>query len=287
MEPVELIGEARAFESHLVSHFDGHNLAMPPMPHVAERVLKKLRDPKCGMIDVAQVLSEDQVTAADVLRLVNSPLYRGAYKISTLQGAVTRLGTHVLRTLMLHQSLRAVTFPKNPDAQGLAQLIWRRSLASACVMRELSLLVELDAEDSFMLGLLHDIGNVLVLRIVCDQELISHRWLDEQTFEYVCYETHQEFGELVADKWQLPDSIKAIVASHHTLPMDDDPFARQRRLTIVSDMICQMLGFGPPRQYDLLATEAVQALGLDAQSDFHRVLATLPEKIEETISHIG
>jgi HD-like signal output (HDOD) protein len=277
----------RSLEARLVSYFDGHDLTMPPMPRVAERVLKALRDPKCSMTELAKVLSEDQVTAADVLRLVNSPLYRGAYKITTLQGAVTRLGTQILRTLMLHQSLRSVMFPKKSEAHGLARMLWSRSLASGCVMRELAPLIQMDGEDAFTLGLLHDIGSVIVLRTVSEQESVSHHWLDEEVFEYLCYETHQEFGELIAEEWQLPETIKAIVASHHSAPAADDPLAKQRWLTLFSDMICQMTGYGPPRQYDLLASEPAWALGLAEHPDTVRVLRALPDRVSSTLTHLA
>jgi HD-like signal output (HDOD) protein len=286
VEPVELSGEARALEQRLISKFDGHDLQMPPMPRVAERVLATLRDRECGMVEVAKELGEDQVSAANVLRLANSPLYRGTYDVTTLQGAVTRLGAQVIKTLMLHQSLRSITFPKKSGAHELAKALWYRSLAAGSVMRSLAPLVGMDEEDAFTLGLLHDIGNVIVLRSTCDQEAVTHSWIEADTFEYLCFETHQEFGELIANQWQLPDSLRAVIVDHHRAPGPNDPLRTERRLIILTDMICQMLGYAPWREYDLLQTDVVRKLGLTEDRRFHKALQGLPGQIEETLASL-
>ena len=152
--------EARALENALVSQFDGHNLSVPNLPRVPELVLRQLRSRKCDFGKVAEAIAEDQVTAGAVIRMANSPIYGGMNKISALQPAVTRLGLNALRTLMMQQSLHAATFHGRGGDKELASMVWNRALASAWVMRFLGPLVELDEEEAFLLGLLHDIGTV-------------------------------------------------------------------------------------------------------------------------------
>ncbi len=109
-ERPDLCAEALALENVLVSHFDGHGLDIPPMPRVPNMVLKRLRDRDCDFRVVAEDIAEDQVIAAAVLRIANSPLYRGLDKITQLPAAVTRLGNKGVRTLMMHVSLHAAVF---------------------------------------------------------------------------------------------------------------------------------------------------------------------------------
>ncbi len=273
--------EIRVVEELLVSHFDGHDLAMPPFPQVAERVLKQLRDRKCNMTQVANLIAEDQVTTASVLRMANSPLYRGLDKITSLQQSVTRLGANAVRTLMMHHSLKAAVFGKKSSNESLIDLVWGGSLASATVMRTLAKFTGIDAEDAFLIGLMHDIGNVIVLRTVTEEERRFRMTIDVRSFEYLCHVSHQEFGELVADAWKLPERVKALICDHHTYPAIDDPLRTERLMLIVTDMINQMLGYGPEAQYDLLGTRAVEDLGLLNSPLFGRCLAELPLKIEE------
>ena len=69
--------EARALENALVSHFDGHDLTIPSLPRVPEGVLRELRSSDCDYGKVAGLIAEDQVIAAAVIRMANSPIYGG------------------------------------------------------------------------------------------------------------------------------------------------------------------------------------------------------------------
>ena len=260
-----------------------HNLQMPPLPHVVERVLGKLRDPKCSLGKIADMIAEDQVVAGSVLRMANSPLYRGLNKITALRPAVTRLGSRALQTLMMHESVRSTMFAGAGSYTEYAKLVWKCSFAGACIMREFSRFSGIDPEDAFLIGLLHDIGDVIVLRIAHGQRKLSQYELDIDTFDYLCAESHQEFGELVADAWKLPTSLKSLIADHHRVPADDEPQRTERLLLQVSDMCCSLLGYAPHVGYNLLESHAAQALGLVDRPGFIQMLTDLPEIVDETV----
>ena len=288
LEPVEvkrpdLSGEARALENLLVSHFDGHDLSLPPLLHIAETLLPKLVDKDCDMKSIAIGIGEDQVIAAAVLRMANSPLYRGLNRIKTLQPATCRLGLRALRTLLMHESLRSAMFIEKGGNSEWARRIWRRSLASASIMRGVSDFCSVDKEDAFLIGLLHDIGNVIVLRVVCRARSTFTYEIDDDTFNYLCHECHQEFGELIADSWSLPPHLKAIISSHHTYPAADDEFREQRLLVHITGMINSLLGYAPFAPFDLLESRAVKDLGLDGGEDFVTFLETLGDEVYDTV----
>lgn len=283
-ERPELTLHARAFENVLIANFDGHNLTMPPMPRIMERVLTLLRESTCDFDKVAEIISEDQVHAAAVLRLANSPLYRGMQEITGIKPAITRLGARALRTLMMHMAMKRATFTSRGGFREISELIWRRSLAAACIMRGLSRFTGTDPEDAFLIGLLHDIGNVIVLRLAQQETEAHHYEIDLDEFEYFCHESHQEFGELVAGEWKLPERLRQLIADHHGYPADDDPLRSDRLLLQLTDMINSMIGYGPPVQYDLLRTPHVEALKLGDREDFFTFLAGLPDELDETMA---
>lgn len=291
VEPVEperpnLSTEARAIESLIVSHFDGRDLSMPALLPVAEMALSRLRDPRCSLPEIGEVISSDPVVSGAVLRMANSPLYRGLDRITSLGSAVTRLGTNALRTLMLHESVRAAMFERRGGDPMLADHIWRQSLAGAVIMRGLSEFTAIDPDQAFLVGLLHDIGNVIVLRIVQAEELADGQPLEVFAFDYLCHESHQEFGELVADAWHLPSDLKSLIANHHHFPASDDPLKTERCLIIASDMIASMLGYGPETTYDLLHAPAVLELGLADRRGFTDFLDRLPDELDEWIQDV-
>lgn len=279
----ELTHDARAFEHLLVSHFDGHDLSLPSIPYVLEQVLRLLRDRECNYTEVARVIGEDQAIAAAVLRMVNSPLYRGLDKIVALKPAITRLGAKAVHTLMMHQALRSSAFASGGDTE-LSKSVWLNSLSSAFIMRGLCKFTPLDQDDAFLIGLLHDIGNVVVLRLAHSEAEAGRYDADWETFEYFCHECHREFGELIADEWKLPDRIKHMITDHHTFPDDDDPLRSERIQLQLADMINAMIGYGSNAQYDLLNTQPVQALGLAERDDFIEFLQNLPDELDEMVA---
>lgn len=282
-----LTAEARALENILASHFDSHNLDMPPLPHAAEKALRRLADRNYDAHLLAGDISEDPVIAAAVLRMANSALYGGRNKITALQPAITRLGTNAVRTLMLHQSLRAAAFGRSAGDPELTELVWYRSLAGGCVMRALSGFAGMNADEAFMIGLLHDIGNVIVLREVCKQQSVLSYKTDLDTFDYLCAECHQEFGELVAIAWQLPPDLQSLLSDHHRFPDEDEAFRNQRLLVQLTDMINAMIGYAPAASYDLLNTRVVKALGLSDRDDFVEFLIELPGTVEINVASVS
>lgn len=279
----ELATAARAFENVLVSHFDSHDLSMPPLPGVAQRVLAELRQRDGSLQKVAHAIAEDQVMAAAVLRLANSPLYRGADKILALRPAVTRLGTRAMRTLMMHESLRETMFGHCGDNREMAELLWTRALASAHIMQALAPLVGANIEDAFLAGLLHDIGNVITLRIAHDNQAFARYGIDYDVFEYLCQECHQEFGELVADAWSLPADIKTLVSDHHSMPSADDPLRVMRLLLMLTDMATAVLGYCPEQPYDLVNARPAVELGLTDKPKYLALLRELPDRLGEAL----
>lgn len=275
--------EARALENLLISHFDGHDLTMPALLPVAEKALAQLRSAKTGLSDVARTIADDPVITAAVFRMANSALYRGIDRITSLPAAVSRLGVNALRTLMMHESMRAAMSGRGGGDAELANLLWRRAIASSTIMRGLARLTRIDEEDACLAGLLHDIGNVIVLRIVESQERATRALIDIDTFEYLCHQSHQEFGELVAQAWKLPVSLSTLVSNHHEFPVSDDPQRLMRLQLILSDMITSMLGYAYEVQYDLLRTRAVEELGLAGKPEFTRFLTDLPAELDATL----
>jgi HD-like signal output (HDOD) protein len=126
---------------------------------------------------------------------------------------------------------------------------------------------------------MHEVGSIIVLRIVNQQSAIARVQIDDDTFEYLCHEAHQEFGELLADAWKLPPQLKAIISDHHQYPAPEDPLRMERLQLRVCDMICGLLGYAPYAPYALLDSRAVQELGLSQREDFRAFLAGLPDGI--------
>lgn len=150
-------------------------------------------------------------------------------------------------------------------------------------MHGLAPLIGRDPDDAFLAGLLHDIGNVLVLRIVSAEEAKMKVRVADDEFEHLCELAHQELGELLATAWKLPRNLSALIRDHHVRPDAADPLAVERQALLLTDMILALLEFAPYQPYDLLNADVASDLGLDADPRFTTLLAALPAELDETL----
>jgi HD-like signal output (HDOD) protein len=283
VERPELPPEALPLQNVLALHLDGHDLRLPPLPHVPNLVLGHLRKSDWNAAELAEIISQDQVIAASVIRTCNSPIYCALHRITSLRAAVTRLGAVVMRTLMMHQSLHGAVFHSSGRGAEWADVVWRRSLASAAIMRLLSEFTGTDEEDAFLIGLLHDIGDVIVLRQVHGQAKLTGYTPDLPTFDHLCHECHQQFGELIAGEWKLPDELTSLIADHHRHPTTGGPLQVKRLQLQLADVIAALLGYRAAAPFNLLDTDAARALGLSERSDFVDALPGFPARVDELV----
>lgn len=281
-----LSAEMLALENLIVSYFDGHDLNLPTMPRVPEQVLRELSSPNYSIRKVGAEISGDPVTSAAVLRLANSPLYRGMNKIAAVEPAIVRVGTGAIRALMLHQTLAVLTRAERKASQRLADILSLRAVASGATMRELAVLMRMDVDEAFMIGLLHDIGAVMVLRIINRQRPYVGR-VDLDAFEYLAHMAHQEFGELLGSAWNLPDKFTHLLADHHRYPEPGDPLRHERLMLQLSDMIGGVLGFAPEAPYDVRNAQPALDLGLTDRGEYVDMLAALPDRVEDALQAFG
>lgn len=179
------MSEARRFPTpeHLIQQMQ----ALPSSLYGIHQVLELLGDPNSNLDDLVDLIRLERSMATKVIHMANSAAYAGD-PCDTIELAVQRLGFAVVQDAAM--ALMAVeTFPRTLHLYGYkAPVLWRHSLAMACAMRELAQFKEEDPAKAYALGLLHNIGMVLIDSWVMKREpaarLELKAWPDEwQTAE--------------------------------------------------------------------------------------------------------
>jgi HD-like signal output (HDOD) protein len=134
--------------------------SLPTVPKVVADLMDMLRDEEVSFAAVAHRIELDQVLAARVLQMVNSPVFGLRRKISSIQGAILMLGLSTVRSLVVGSGLsgafRRVEGVHLPD-------FWAHSLRVASVARYLaSKTRRVDANLAFTAGSMHAIGHLLM-----------------------------------------------------------------------------------------------------------------------------
>ena len=191
----------------------------PPMPQTAFRVIQILKKEDFHMTDLVSCISKDMSLTTEILRLANSGVYSPSRTISTLQQAITYLGASNVKNLVI--SLSSKTLYGSGDIRLLDQKLWEHSLTTAMCSRITAIKIKPDlVEESFIMGLLHDIGQLILSKEMDDFEDVVrqayNRNLDVRELEEESYHfDHTEVGGLAMNKWELPESFYEVVRWHH------------------------------------------------------------------------
>ncbi len=242
---------------------------LPTLPHVVQRLATMISRPTVSAEDIGTIIEKDQVLAAKVLRLANSPFYGFPSRIASVSHAVIVLGFNVVKGLTLCAS--ALTIMK--DA-GMDQL-WRHSLGVAITANLLATRLEIkNPEELFVSGLLHDIGKVVLYVKWPDvgnrikDALKAHT--DHSLFDMELELTglsHAEIGGCLANAWHLPIALREPILYHHN-PNQAKEATLQTAIVHVADILVKGLACGNPGD-DLippLSKSAWDLVGLDEQS---------------------
>ena len=259
------------------------DIELPHLPHVPQQILNLVRQDTVTMPQIAKIVSQDQVLAAAALRRANSAALGGTQKVTDLATALARLGLRGIRACMISHSVRNLTLSVG-SGQSRGESLWRRSLAAAIVAAEYDDCFHVCREDAFLLGLLHDIGSVVVLRACHEAETGSRVPVSDAAFNYVCQEYHEMMGEMLAERWKLPEEVGAIVANHEAALQLDDPFADARALIQLTDATVSLLGYADPCPYALLEMPAAKHLNAENKNAFLKTLNSLPQEVERQLS---
>jgi HD-like signal output (HDOD) protein len=175
------------------------------------RIRQLIDDEASTIDDISEVILLDPALAGTVLKLANSVFFNYPGKIDTISKAVLVLGiTEVYNLVIVYFTTEA--FKKINANQEYLDQFWLRSLDCALVMKFLGTrLGVLHAERLFILGLLHNLGELIVNQITpekrhaCDSFDINELpWAKQQSILGFTY------GQCTAGllkEWQLPYSV--------------------------------------------------------------------------------
>ncbi len=262
--------------------------SLPTLPQVLNRLEKLLQNPRTSAAEVNSLVSSDQVVTSKILKLVNSAFYGFPGQVATVTQAIVILGFNAVKSLALSASVFDMFQDRPQDTRFDRQAFWQHSISTAVITRVLARRVKYaEEEEAFVAGLLHDIGKVVLDRYV-HEELVKvldcvqhkHVYFIEAERE-VMGVTHQDIGEWLAVKWQLPPQLKEAIAHHHN-PMLAKKAYKLASMVHVANLLSQALGIGGAEGDDLppLNHEAWKMLELK-KTDIQPVLDQIDGDLEK------
>ena len=201
---------------------DGLSL-IPPLPHVVTELLREIQDPNATAASVGKIAASDPALAASLIRTVNSAAFALHRKITSAHEAVNYLGFSSVKSMVLHLQLEQALGSggaTDPDVQDL----WVHSVMVSFIADTLAKRVpDVDRGFATTLGLLHDIGKLVVLTRFPEEakQLRAIRTAPGEHKQALADErrvlgvTHADLGANVAAKWGLPGDLVRSIRFHH------------------------------------------------------------------------
>jgi HD-like signal output (HDOD) protein len=156
---------ALAFLQKLATEVSKGTIDLPCFPEVVIRISHALANPNATSDKVVTIVGAEPRLAARVLQTANSAAFNSSGKpLTDLRSAITRLGQQMVQSTamsyaMQHMkneaSLRSIARPLTD--------LWNKSIAVASICKLLAARTKVPADEAFLTGLLHGIGQLYIM----------------------------------------------------------------------------------------------------------------------------
>lgn len=224
---------------------------LPSQPAVLRKLQALISGNEVSSHQAAEIIELDQGFTARILRLVNSPFYGFTRMIVSVEEAITMLGFNAVHQLLLTSSLL-----KSVEWQGHAaglHAFWKHSFGVGVLAKHLLTGLDKHAMDeAFVGGIMHDVGRLVYIKTDANKYAQFQTGakkvagLDEER-EYFGAD-HQVLGELLAEKWNFPESVRTIIACHHS-PLNAGGYKHLAAAVNLADLVAKAAKIGDGGSY--------------------------------------
>lgn len=143
---------------------------LPPLPQNLLQAIDLLDQPEPEATRLADLLGRDPALTARLLRTANSSVYNRGGAVTTPAQAISVMGLARLKSELVSaciDTLRQNSMAGQPEAENLREEVWQNSVCTALAARQISSELTLpQAEESYVHGLLHDLGKLALIHVL-------------------------------------------------------------------------------------------------------------------------
>ena len=247
-------------------------VSIPTIPTILTEINRVFASADGSAQEAAEIIEKDPAIAAKILRLVNSSFYSLRNPVSAIPLACSILGLKVIRNLVV-QATVLETFADVPELDNFdPRSLWDHSFKAAVAAREIvkrsPVTFELDADDAYTCGLVHDVGRLVLLSDQQEQFVDALRYAADKDIPLARAEgelfgfTHAHVGGLLAKHWKLSDKLAAAIMYHHSPGTDAEQWARGFLVHAADTVAHQCAGEELPWSGDPMNDDSMQTLDI-------------------------
>lgn len=198
----------------IVNRIRSGQTSLPVLPELVHKVEALFEREDVELDELVKVVQTDPGITSKLISISNSPQYRGLNEIKSLDKAISRIGMKMTENYVLILAKRGLFKIDVPQFEVLLGKVWQHSLATAACAQALAQKLALPDPDSYYtLGLLHDIGKLVLLQFFAE---MSKKRPDATEIECLALmeKFHGEFGAALLATWKFPSQHQQIARFH-------------------------------------------------------------------------
>lgn len=189
----------------ILNAIEADRITLPTLPEVALNVRQVARDPSTTVTALCSVLEKDPAIAARVIKIANSPLFRGNKIIDNLKTATTRLGVRYTANFATGIAMKQMFQATTNTIDNILRETWNNSTAVATYAHAFAQLrPNLHPDQASLAGLTHRIGVLPILTYAEDnRKLLSNL----NSLHTIIEAVHQDIGTKILQTWDFPPEL--------------------------------------------------------------------------------
>ncbi len=225
---------------------------LPTLPTVYSALSEAVDNPLTSSEDLAKLIASDQASAFKILKVINSPFYGFRRRIDTISQGILYLGFNEVKNII--SALSVINFfSKNKLILDFNPVdFWAHSIGVGITTRIIGTTIgERNIENYFLAGIIHDIGKLVFFEFAPDDykhvlEIVeSENCFIKDAEAKVFGIDHTVAGQMLAEKWKMPQSIQDTIRQHHNgfIPGEINKLVAAVH---IGDITARMLELGNP-----------------------------------------
>jgi|WetSurMetagenome_2_1015567.scaffolds.fasta_scaffold22798_2 HD-GYP domain-containing protein (c-di-GMP phosphodiesterase class II) len=205
---------SREVIQQIINKYKKDEIELPVLSRVVQEIQNVMNNPSTTVDQLASIIERDAVISVRMIAVANSPIYRGAGRVVTVKDAIPRMGVKETHSIVTTISNKSIYDTKDKKFKSIMENLWLHSLASGYIAKALSNELKLgEIELYYFLGLVHDIGKVLLLKSFSDL-YAQNESLDTGEIMAAIHEAHNSFGGAILRKWGYSEAMVRIPLLH-------------------------------------------------------------------------
>lgn len=185
-------------------------------------VLRVVSRPDSSIDSIVRAVRADHAIALKIVKIANSSAYVRGEPVCSVDKAVVRIGTESIKQAVTNIGI-IEQFSTSSVIPGMSSSdFWEHAIGVAILAAEIARLTKaINPDEAFTIGLLHDIGRVLLAEAVPDEYARVYKTAAELSLplEYVekrmLLSSHADVAQDIFAYWDIPQNLIEPIVNHH------------------------------------------------------------------------